>query len=60
MDAFTPFDQSNTSFTSPITDLDMNDWITDADDWNTFHNFDGLPVAQPSGFANQEVGDGLR
>ena len=60
MDAFTPLDQSNTSFTSPMTDFNMNDWITDADDWNMFYNSDALPVAQPSGFTNQGVGDGLR
>ena len=60
MDAFMPLDQSNTSFTSPITDFNMNDWPTDADAWNTFYNFDALPAAQPSGFANQGVGDGLR
>ena len=42
MDAFTPLDQGNTSFTSPITDFNMNDWVTDADDWNTFYNFDAL------------------
>ena len=57
MDASTPFGQSNTSFTSPITDFNMNDWITDADDWNTFYNFDALPVARPSGLTNQGVGD---
>ena len=60
MDPFTPLDQSNTSFTSPIPDFNINDWINDADDWNTFYNFDAFPVVQPSGFANQEEGDGFR
>ena len=60
MDSFPPLDQSNTSFTSPITDFNVKDWIADADDWNTFYNFDTLPVTQPSGFANQEMGDGFR
>ena len=60
MDAFTPLDQGNTSFTSPITDFNMNDWVTDADDWNTFYNFDALPVTQPSGLTNQGVGEGAR
>ena len=55
-----PFDQSNTSFTSPMADFDMNDWPTDADAWNTFFNFDTLPVAQRSVYANQGVGDGFR
>ena len=60
MDAFTPLDQGNTSFTSPITDFNMNDWVTDADDWKTFYNFDALPVAQPSGLTNQGVEEGAR
>ena len=59
MDAFPRPDQSNTSFTSPMAAFDMNGWPTDADAWNTFCNFGTLPVAQPSGFANQEVGDGF-
>ena len=43
-----------------MADFDMNGWPTDADDWNTFYNFNTLPAAQPSGFANQEMGDGFR
>ena len=60
MDGFVPFDQGNTSFTSPMADFDMNGWPTDADAWNTFYSFDALPVTQPSGTANQEMGDGFR
>ena len=60
MDPFTPLDQSNTSFTSPITDFNMDGWPTDADVWNTFYNFHAFPVVQPSGFANQGVGDGFQ